>query len=96
MCQSADHTTLAHRLRTVIEFDRIIVMHEGSVAEYDTPANLLADPTSRFYALCQAVSESQLRYLLLCMADQLRFTQTGPEEFCSLQQISAAKDRESE
>ena len=46
----------AHRLRTVIEFDKILVMHEGTVAEYDTPANLLSDSNSRFYALCQAVS----------------------------------------
>ncbi|KAJ1933042.1 ATP-binding cassette glutathione S-conjugate transporter ycf1, partial [Linderina macrospora] len=33
--------TVAHRLRTVMDSDRILVMDQGKVAEYDSPANLL-------------------------------------------------------
>jgi ATP-binding cassette, subfamily C (CFTR/MRP), member 1 len=33
--------TIAHRLETVADYDKILVMDVGSVAEYDTPFNLL-------------------------------------------------------
>lgn len=39
---------IAHRLNTVMEYDRVLVMEAGSVAEVDTPANLLAMPTGHF------------------------------------------------
>ena len=55
----ADSTiiTVAHRLNTVIDFDKILVMDEGRVAEYDAPAALLAKEDGLFAALVDATGE---------------------------------------
>ncbi|KAG8717175.1 hypothetical protein FRC09_014648 [Ceratobasidium sp. 395] len=45
--------TIAHRLRTVIDYDRILVLDSGRVAEYDTPRSLLAKEDGVFHAMCR-------------------------------------------
>lgn len=45
--------TIAHRIDTVLDNDKILVLDKGSVKEFDTPSNLLADENSLFYQLCQ-------------------------------------------
>ena len=45
--------TIAHRLNTVMDYDRILVMDKGEVAEFDTPSNLLANHQSKFYAMAK-------------------------------------------
>lgn len=51
----ADRTviTIAHRLDTIIDSDRILVMDAGRVAEFDTPYDLLSKPESIFSSLCR-------------------------------------------
>ncbi|KAM6356957.1 LOW QUALITY PROTEIN: ATP-binding cassette sub-family C member 5 [Alca torda] len=46
--------TIAHRLHTVLGCDRIMVLTQGQVVEFDTPC-LLANENSRFYAMFAAV-----------------------------------------
>lgn len=43
--------TIAHRVQTIFDSDRVLVMSEGHVVEFDTPENLLADATSHFSQL---------------------------------------------
>lgn len=43
--------TIAHRLNTIMDSDRIIVLEQGEVAEFDTPENLLKKKDSLFFAL---------------------------------------------
>jgi ABC-type multidrug transport system fused ATPase/permease subunit len=42
---------IAHRLQTILDFDRILVMGAGHVLEYDTPENLMRDKSSVFSSM---------------------------------------------
>ncbi|KAF9048225.1 multidrug resistance-associated ABC transporter [Hymenopellis radicata] len=43
--------TIAHRLNTIIDYDRVLVMESGKVAEFDAPQTLLERKDSIFYSL---------------------------------------------
>ncbi|KAI2656710.1 Multidrug resistance-associated protein 5 [Labeo rohita] len=49
---------IAHRLNTVLNCDRIMVLDQGQILEFDTPSNLLADENSRFHAMMVAAEET--------------------------------------
>ncbi|KAJ7717861.1 ABC protein [Mycena metata] len=43
---------IAHRLRTIISYDRILVLDAGKVAEFDTPLTLFSKEEGLFRSLC--------------------------------------------
>ena len=45
--------TIAHRLNTVVDYDRVMVLDKGEIVEFDSPQNLLADPESHFHAMAK-------------------------------------------
>ena len=51
--QFADKTvlTIAHRINTVVESDRILVLNKGSILEFDSPSELLKREDSVFAKL---------------------------------------------
>lgn len=55
--------TIAHRLRTVIDYDRVMLLDQGKIVEFDRPAVLLSDPSSQFYGLCEATGENEFTML---------------------------------
>lgn len=51
--------TIAHRLETIQDYDLILVVDAGRVAEYDTPTNLLQNPQSHYSKLLQASKRAE-------------------------------------
>ncbi|SCV05082.1 LANO_0G18074g1_1 [Lachancea nothofagi CBS 11611] len=49
--------TIAHRLRSIIDYDKILVMDAGEVKEYDHPYSLLLNKNSIFYSMCEDSGE---------------------------------------
>jgi ATP-binding cassette subfamily C (CFTR/MRP) protein 1 len=43
--------TVAHRIKTIINYDKILVLNNGKIEEFDTPKNLLKNEKSLFYEL---------------------------------------------
>ncbi|KNE71423.1 hypothetical protein AMAG_15656 [Allomyces macrogynus ATCC 38327] len=45
--------TIAHRIGTILDYDRVLVLDQGRVVEFDTPSALLGRPDSLFYQLAK-------------------------------------------
>lgn len=43
---------IAHRLRTILTYDRILVLDDGHIKEFDTPQNLYDIPNGFFKTMC--------------------------------------------
>ncbi|KAH1019385.1 hypothetical protein HUJ04_009211 [Dendroctonus ponderosae] len=54
--------TIAHRIQIIMDSDRVLVMQEGEMIEFDSPENLLNNPQSHF---------SRLHSSCLCPTEKL-------------------------
>jgi ABC-type multidrug transport system ATPase subunit len=54
---------IAHRLNTVIDCDRLLILSSGQVLEFDTPEHLLSNEQSAFSEMVQSTGPSNAEYL---------------------------------
>ncbi|XP_042421454.1 ABC transporter C family member 2-like isoform X2 [Zingiber officinale] len=66
---------IAHRLNTIIDCDRLLLLSAGKVLEFDTPENLLLDDRSAFSKMLQSTGSANAQYLR-----SLVFGTIDPEE----------------
>ncbi|KAI0405284.1 multidrug resistance-associated protein [Xylaria palmicola] len=45
--------TIAHRLATIVDYDKVLVLDHGAVVEYDHPYELLKRKTGTFRSMCE-------------------------------------------
>ncbi|KAI1307617.1 ATP-binding cassette sub-family C member 4 [Halotydeus destructor] len=57
--------TIAHRLDTIIDCDRVLVLDAGQLAEFDEPITLLKDETSIFLSMVKATGKDTTTKLKL-------------------------------
>ena len=65
----------AHRLNTIIDSDRILVLGQGKLLEFDTPAALLANQKSEFSSMVNETGASNASFLRRVAAGEASLTQ---------------------
>jgi ATP-binding cassette subfamily C (CFTR/MRP) protein 1 len=45
--------TIAHRLNTIMDYDKIIVMDKGIIVEFDSPGELIKNDKTIFYGMAK-------------------------------------------
>ncbi|GAQ87187.1 ATP-binding cassette transporter subfamily C [Klebsormidium nitens] len=76
--------TIAHRLETIIDCDRVLVLAKGQLAEFDTPVNLLRSATREqtgiFAGMVAQTGSANAEQLLHAAeeAERTRFKRTAP------------------
>ena len=53
--------TIAHRLQTIIQSDKVLVMSNGKALEYQSPQKLMATPSSYFAKLIEEMTMEEER-----------------------------------
>ncbi|CAM8900430.1 unnamed protein product [Rhodiola kirilowii] len=76
--KSCTMLVIAHRLNTVIDCDRILVLDAGQVQEFDTPENLLVEGTA-FFRMVQSTGPANCQYLCNLVLEN-RTKKLGREE----------------
>lgn len=51
--------TVAHRLNTIINSDKVLVLSYGQVKEFDSPDTLMQNPNSEFYKLLEELKKKE-------------------------------------
>ncbi|KAG8328053.1 Canalicular multispecific organic anion transporter 1 [Homalodisca vitripennis] len=80
--------TIAHRLNTIMDSDRVLVLDKGTISEFESPLSLLKRPSSIFYRM--AKDADILHFIFRCVQHLKSDTQrldvgyryTAAQEWC--------------
>lgn len=56
--------TIAHRLNTIIYYDKILVLERGEIKEYDEPLKLVRDEKTFLGRLIRKTGESYMKKII--------------------------------
>ncbi|KAI3478093.1 hypothetical protein L1887_60024 [Cichorium endivia] len=57
MAPQATIITIAHRIKTIADYDKIVVLGKGKVVECGSPLSLMTDESSVFHSMCEQSGE---------------------------------------
>ncbi|KAM3433621.1 hypothetical protein NHJ13734_006387 [Beauveria thailandica] len=52
--------TIAHRLQTIVDYDKVLVLDKGETVEYAHPWELISDETTQFYSMCESSGDLEI------------------------------------
>lgn len=55
--------TIAHRLNTIIDSDKVLVLNYGTMVEFDHPFNLLKNTNGFFYKMVEKTGKDNSNFL---------------------------------
>lgn len=61
--QSCTVLTIAHRLNTIMDSDRVLVLDNGALVEFDHPYSLLKNKTGTFYKMAEQTGQATFNQL---------------------------------
>lgn len=67
--------TVAHRLHTIMDSDRVLVMDTGVAAEFDSPHQLLQQGSGIFYEMVHTLGPQEMERLCRVAHDKFESTQ---------------------
>lgn len=65
--------TIAHRLNTIMDSDKVLIMDQGQVLEFDHPYVLLQDEQSQFSSMVQETGKAMTKQLKQCAKEVNQF-----------------------
>eukprot|EP01086_Lenisia_limosa_P016668 TRINITY_DN6661_c0_g1_i1.p1 TRINITY_DN6661_c0_g1~~TRINITY_DN6661_c0_g1_i1.p1 ORF type:complete len:329 (-),score=88.53 TRINITY_DN6661_c0_g1_i1:3-968(-) len=92
----ADRTvlTIAHRLNTIIDSDRVMVLGDGNILEFDTPGRLLENQEGVFTSLVNETGAASAKHLGAIARGEIDFFSDIPKSSSQESLIKAEADLE--
>jgi len=88
--------TIAHRLNTIMDSTKIMLLDRGLLKEYDTPSNLLKDSNSMFSSMVDSTGPLVSEHLRKIAAGEISTVKALSEEIRSLINLESKEKEEPE